>query len=193
MIRERPARNHFEMDRMLKSLRRLVRVSKFNVLKHATHSISHKSFENLPIGQLCADAMPVYNFQDDNELGEWIKSTMDVMGEKDISRGILDKSLPGSLPGRKHLINLLVNIYKEDGTSHSCTSDLSDALDSAFFRNTCIMGRLATLPDAIFEEFLALNQEERRALNTSLGQADLPTFPERAVVSMGITDRPKLF
>ena len=70
---KRAAKNHFEMDRMLRSLRRLVQRDIYDDVKVAIFYALKYIPENIPIEQLRASAVPVFDFTKDEELVRLVK------------------------------------------------------------------------------------------------------------------------
>jgi hypothetical protein len=178
---KRAARNHSEMSRMLRSLRRLVQRYIFDDVKRAIFNAPLSISENIPIEQVRANAVPLFNFRKDEELVRLAKLLFQTQEYDD--RDVLEESFPPSLPNHDYLINILANLYNEEGVSQSCKGAMNGMLgfwdnlgkrDQRVAQDECVMRKLATISDGFFEEFLELSENEQRKWNDMLYHQNLP-------------------
>jgi hypothetical protein len=180
---KRAARNHSEMSLMLRSLRRLVQRDRNDDIKYAAFNAQLDISNDIPIEQVRASAVPVFDFTKDEELVRLLRLLFQTREYDD--RNELEKSLPSSLPNRDYLIYFLVDIYSDKGVSRDCKMSLGYRLtfldnpgkrDQFLAQDECVMRKLASLPDILFEEFLELSENEQRELNSRLNQKGLPSL-----------------
>ena len=185
---KRASRNDVEMSNMLASLRRWLKRSEWEDEIIAIFNAAFDSeMRSIPIDQLNAESISVPNFQEDPELAGVFSVVFGfrLYSQLDKNKSFLQDSLPQSLPGRDHIINVLTRLGDGTRGALGCRSSMEAALwsyqspkywNEVLSYNACVMLGLSKVPDEFFEEFEKLEKKERLVLYKMLLVANLPTF-----------------